>query len=403
MSEFTGERVVPGAVEPDLWNEHFARYLFGGRLARGKRVLDLACGTGYGAAELARSATTVYAVDVAPDAVSHARCNYPAPNLHFLQADCRNLPFRDASIDLIIAFELIEHLRDATALLAEARRLLSPSGQLVISTPNIAYYNETRRLHGPNPFHEHEFTYDEFEQALRAHFPQVSLFVQNHSDSIVFQPVTSTTSAEIRLESKNINQPGSSHFFVAVCALRMQIGSPTFVYLPKTANVLREREEHIAKLEAELATKTRWLDDLRQQYKELVDRARELTAEIEEKNRWAQELDAKLAEATTGMAEKIRGIATAYEDKIAELEGDIASKVEWARQVEARLGMKSQELAECIEMLHRTERDLEERTAWALALDKSKQHLELRLNRVQASRWYRLGRKIGLGPEVRDS
>ena len=57
--EFTGERLVPGQVDQDLFNEHLARYAFAARLARGKRVLDIACGAGYGSAELARSAASV--------------------------------------------------------------------------------------------------------------------------------------------------------------------------------------------------------------------------------------------------------------------------------------------------------------------------------------------------------
>ena len=65
MSEFTGERVIPGQVDVDLLNEHLARYSFAARLARGKRVLDAGCGAGYGSAELARSAESVVGVDVA--------------------------------------------------------------------------------------------------------------------------------------------------------------------------------------------------------------------------------------------------------------------------------------------------------------------------------------------------
>jgi methylase of polypeptide subunit release factors len=64
LGEFTGERVIPGQVETDLWNEHFSRYAFATLFASGKRVLDLGCGSGYGSAELARTAESVIGVDV---------------------------------------------------------------------------------------------------------------------------------------------------------------------------------------------------------------------------------------------------------------------------------------------------------------------------------------------------
>ena len=82
MTEFTGERVIPGAVDEDLWNEHFARYAFAARLARRKRVLDAGCGSGYGSAELARSARMVVGADVAREAVDYARGHYPLANSH---------------------------------------------------------------------------------------------------------------------------------------------------------------------------------------------------------------------------------------------------------------------------------------------------------------------------------
>ena len=77
MSEFTGERVIPGQVNDDLWAEHVARYALATRFAHGRRVLDLGCGTGYGTADLAQVASAAVGVDLAPEAIAYADRSFP--------------------------------------------------------------------------------------------------------------------------------------------------------------------------------------------------------------------------------------------------------------------------------------------------------------------------------------
>ena len=144
VSEFTGERVIPGQVNDDLWAEHMARYAFAARFARGRRVLDLGCGTGYGTAELAqpRPLRRGHRSCAGSDrlcATRIIRCR-----TRFLAASATALPFRAASFDLVTAFEVIEHLDDWRALLAEARRVLASDGVFLVSTPNKRYYAESR-------------------------------------------------------------------------------------------------------------------------------------------------------------------------------------------------------------------------------------------------------------------
>jgi SAM-dependent methyltransferase len=407
LAEFTGERVIPGEVDVDLWNEHYSRYLFAARLCRNKRVVEIGCGTGYGSAEIANTAQSVTAIDVAPDAVAYAATHYDRPNLRFLCASGTNLPLAEDSADLILAFEIIEHLDDWMALLSEAQRVLNPFGQFVVSTPNKEFYAESRRNSGPNPYHVHEFGFEEFRQELRARFPHVSLFVQNHAAGIVFQPVETATGAQVRLDS-TAAEPGKSNFFVAVCASTPQTGAPSFVHIPSSANVLRERSQHIIKLEDELTTKNEWLATVKAEHKELVDRFRTLKTELEERNTWADELDRELEEARRRIdslhAEKdaeIAEISAGYEEKVGKLEHECESQSRWAMETQQKLDSKIQELKQAVDALHETEKTVEERTAWAKQLDAEVEALRGKVSIVEASRWVRFGKAIGIGPGSR--
>ena len=289
MLEFTGERVVPGQVEPDLWNEHLARYLFAARLAGRKRVLDMGCGTGYGAAELARPAASVAAFDLSPQAIAEAHSAYPLPNLHFLAASAAAIPFPDATFQLITCFEVIEHVADWQTLLKEARRLLARGAQFIVSTPNKLYYAESREQIGPNPFHVHEFEYEEFREALTAVFPSVTLYLQNHVGGLSLQPVAAgnAQSPDLHLESSP-SDPRQAHFFVAVCAVARQTGAPAFLHVPSTSNVLREREGHVRKLQDEIRLKDTWLKQHQEDHSKLLAAHAAQGQELERSQSWAQ-------------------------------------------------------------------------------------------------------------------
>ena len=182
--EFTGERAIPGQTDPDLMNEHWARYAFAEALVGSKRVLDAGCGVGYGAARLAEVAAEVVALDQARDPLTAGGKQYSHPRLRFVQGDCTRFPFADSSLDAVVAFEVIEHLDEWKALIEESRRVLVPAGQFIVSTPNRLYYGESRE--DPNPFHVHEFIHDEFREELGRCFPYVMLFIENHADALVF-------------------------------------------------------------------------------------------------------------------------------------------------------------------------------------------------------------------------
>lgn len=402
MLEFTGERVIPGRVDPDLWNEHRSRYLFAARFCGGKRVLDLGCGTGYGSAELAARADFVAAADFSAEALDYAARHFALPNISFVRASATRLPFVPGSFDVVVALELLEHLPDWEAALAGVRALLGDSGYFIVSTPNKLAYAEARKLAGPNPFHVHEFEFGEFRNALAALFPCVSVYLQNHAPAITFAPLAAAATPEICSE-RAAADPADANFFLAVCGPAPIEPATTFIYLPTVANVLRERSQHIALLEGELRTKDEWLDKLQRELEELTRLHEQLESELRKSNRWAASLDEALAAARREIERlnaELAGQAAGYEAKIDSLEEEKRERTLWAERTQRSLDEKVGELARCVELLHETERTVEERTQWALGLDKQVRDLEARLHFIMASRWFRLGRFLGLGPEA---
>jgi len=176
--EFTGERYLPGVVG-EIAYEHCHRYAFARRFVADRRVLDAACGEGYGSALLADAAKNVVGVDIDPAVVAAASHRYGASaNLQFQAASVTKLPLADASVDVIVSFETIEHLEanDQPAMLAEFARVLAPGGLLVLSSPNRPEYSDARRY--VNPFHRCELDRDELAARLDPVFPARRWFGQ---------------------------------------------------------------------------------------------------------------------------------------------------------------------------------------------------------------------------------
>jgi SAM-dependent methyltransferase len=380
--EFTGERVVPGLVDADLLNEHLARYRFAARFAQGAMVLDAGCGTGYGAAEISQ-ASRVVGVDVSAEAVDHARCNFSRAGVHFLRAVCESLPFFDGSFDLVLAFEVIEHLERWQDFLAEARRVLRPAGLLLVSTPNKAYYAEARGAAGANPYHVREFEFSEFESALKAVFPYVKLWTQNHADVIVFNRAAQAKEVPAGdFEAPGDDRPEQAHFFLAGCSQSPLGDARAFAWSPVSGNVLRDRERHIALLESELAKKDVWLRQEQAAHAALQGSHEQVLVELERSNEWAGQLNAELTRAggvIAGLQQELAATQAGYAEKVRQLEAELAERLDW---------------------VHNIERELAERTKWAQSLQAHLAHSEAQLRLAAESKWLRLGRRLKLGPEI---
>lgn len=362
--EFTGERVIPGQVDPDLWAEHFSRYRFAATLAPqlGKKpdVLDIGCGSGYGTSTLAEVAATATGIDLAPEAVEHARANYNRPNLTYLPGSATDLPFPDQSFDLITAFEVIEHLSEPVKLLSEGRRVLRPGGVFLVSTPNQTYYAETRGSSGPNPYHLHEFTFEEFREALTAVFGTAEILLQNHTDAFSFSE-TKATVTDALIETVSAS-PVEAHFFLAVCPAGAIPELRNFVYVPTATNLLRTREHHIGILQLEVEN---------------------LKASIDT-------LQASLAKAH---AERDKMIGM-YDDQAKTL----AERTEWALHLDHEFKNKVAHLKIVTDALRDSDYAVsglqEEITQIRAELDAAYKKMRIAKN----TRWMQLGRKFNFGP-----
>lgn len=172
--EWTGERMVPEGADWRTFWEHIYRYRFAVTFAKGKRVLDIACGEGYGSAAIARSgAKSVIGIDISEEACAHARRKY---GVDARQGSAEEIPLPSASIDLVVSFETIEHLEHPEVFVKECKRVLAPDGLLIMSTPNRDVW---RASGSHSDYHCSEMSGSEFIDLLARDFGRIARYGQN--------------------------------------------------------------------------------------------------------------------------------------------------------------------------------------------------------------------------------
>jgi len=157
-----------------LYLIHLTAYEEAARLATGKRVLDLGCNNGYGTERVAHTAARAAGVDVSPQSIEAAQQRESARDIEFRVIDGSRLPFDDESFDLVISFQVIEHIADYAPYLSEIRRVLATGGSVVFTTPNGPLRLDPD-MKPWNPFHVREFSPSELRDLLQTWFPQVEI------------------------------------------------------------------------------------------------------------------------------------------------------------------------------------------------------------------------------------
>jgi 2-polyprenyl-3-methyl-5-hydroxy-6-metoxy-1,4-benzoquinol methylase len=179
--ELTGERTLPDVPAENYWyRRHLAVYEWIGARVAGLRVLDMACGEGYGSEVLSRSAADVVGVDANPEAHEHARLRYGRQNLSFERGLVETFG-EPGTFDAVVFLQTIEHVQDPVAVLSHFRSLLREGGVAYVSTPNLLTLAPPGAAKSDNPWHIKEYRAEEFSELCRAVFGRVELLGLFHA------------------------------------------------------------------------------------------------------------------------------------------------------------------------------------------------------------------------------
>ncbi len=254
---FTEQRFMPGPRGPIAY-EHLHRYAIAARFSAGKRILDIACGEGYGSALLARSAQHVVGVDANADAVEHARRSYYYANLRFVTGSCTEIPLGDASVDVVASFETIEHVDEHEKMLDELRRVLVPGGTLILSSPNRLIASDLSGFR--NAYDVRELYFAELRDLLARRFRHVTVYGQRLGASSIVHPLSGAASEDAAWYNGGFDAVGSGLpvlgnpvYFVAICSDEQVACDLSSAYLDPADDLIERIEAELTALRGQVA------------------------------------------------------------------------------------------------------------------------------------------------------
>jgi len=270
------ERMVPEFHKGhSIYGEHFIRYEATKQIVAGKTVLDIASGSGYGTKMIACSAKKVFGVDVSKESVDYAKRNFGAKNIEYICGDGESIPLDDGSVDVVVSFETIEHIKDYKAFMKEVNRVLKKDGLLLLSTPNELEFAEG------NHFHLHEFEQDELVSLIKLHFKNIKMYYQGdwvYSALLPAERMSAESEKPFLLPTLQLSpkDPKNYLYFYALCSNRtitesvsdigalsehwsarqiLEKDQQAIAYNTEVNEALRQAREHIAFLEESVRLK----------------------------------------------------------------------------------------------------------------------------------------------------
>ena len=192
---WTGERLVTQLDNLHGVVEHLHRYSIAQGLSKGKIVLDIASGEGYGSALISNNATKVIGIDIDEESISHAKEKYKSRhNLEYKVGSTSNIPITDNSVDFVVSFETLEHHDEHNQMMSEIKRVLKPGGMLLISSPEKSIY---KKRDSNNPYHIKELELAELEILLKSNFKFVEFFSQIFLSGSLITPIDNSIKSDI--------------------------------------------------------------------------------------------------------------------------------------------------------------------------------------------------------------
>lgn len=355
------ERYDPTGQVDHLATEHLARYEWACGLLPAARVLDCACGPGYGSAMLRRrGADCVVAVDLSPETIDSARERYAAPGIEFLAADALQLtPERVGRFDLIVSLETIEHVREPERLLDVFAALLAPGGTLALSCPNDAAFGTD------NPFHFWKERRGELAGWLRRRFASVDAYRELHAlgTTIVPGEFGGVDDVSTRTRTLDAGDPGQTMGLLFACsAARARSAAPVTVQIAGGVEYLRRLVRARDWFKMECAS---WQAAAAAANADL-ERLRAWAGELEGGRRWAEEQ------------------ARAWESQARRIDADHVKLRAWVHELESAKHWFEEQARAWEAQARSVADDARQVRAWAEQLERAREELARERNDLAA-------------------